>query len=171
MIPTGRTAWSAILLGLVLASTSVTSDVHARTNVPYLSRVQSLCPTGPPGAVVRAYYAAAAQHRRAAVRACFAPSVAAVMVGGNGMYVPWNNTISARVTAMRQRVVSVSYLGRRGGTTYTAVHLVQILVSVVVRYRHLADTPLHNGPNDLFIYVAQQRIGSPWRIVAIGTGP
>jgi hypothetical protein len=65
----------------------------------------------------------------------------------------------------------VSYLGRRGGTTFTAVHLVQILVSVVMHYRRVANTPLHNGPNDLFIYVAQQRAASPWRIVAMGTGP
>jgi hypothetical protein len=177
MHPVSRALPLAVLLVLAVTPSlgaftrAPDRTVDHRTTSSRPSRLGPLCPVGPPGAVVRAYYAAAAHHRRAAVRACFAPSVVAVVAGANGMYAPWNNTISARVTRMRVRAVPVSYLGRRGETTFTAVHLDQILVSVVMHYRHVARTPLHNGPNALFIYVAQQHAASPWRIVAMGTGP
>ncbi len=164
-------AWGPVFLGIVLSFTVVLTDVQAGATVAVQSGVQSLCPDGPPGTVVRAYYAAAVHHQPAAVRACFARSVVATMLGGNGTHAPWNNILMARVTRTVVRSVPVSYLGRRGGTTFTAVDLRQVLVTVVMKYKRVEGTALHNGPNALFFYLAQQLPGSPWRIVAIGTGP
>lgn len=159
------------ILALSACSTIVASAHAARNNdEPHALVSRRLCPAGPPKAVIRAYYAASVRGDARAVRACFSPSFGASFPRGNEEYAPWNNTASARVTRMRQRHVPVSYLFGRV-PHFTAARLVKILVSVVVRYRRVENSSLHNGPNDLFIYVAKARPSSPWRILATGTGP
>lgn len=131
--------------------------------------MEPLCPFGSAPTVVRAYYTHAVHYSPAGVRACFAPALAATL-SGNGSYAPWNNYLSARLIAMRVHSVPPSFLYDRTHPSVRVVKLVQILVSVVTHYRRIGRTPLHNGQNDLFFYLGQELRGSPWRIVAIGTG-
>jgi hypothetical protein len=119
---------------------------------------------------VHAYYAAAVRHDRAGVLACFSPAFAAAYLHGNNAFAPWRNIVSARVTRARRRPVSLSDVRTQNPSVH-AVSAAQLLVVVRLRYRHIGDTPLHNGENALFFVLVQARRAASWRIALIGTGP
>jgi hypothetical protein len=152
-----------IMLGMVAGSGL--SPVHAST-----PRAIPSCPARPPSAVVHAYYAAAVRHDRAGVIACFTPTFAAAYVHGNSAFAPWKNIVSARVTRVRRRPVSLSYVRTQNPPVH-AVSAAQLLVVVKLRYRHIGVSPLHNGENALFFVLVQARRAASWRIALIGTGP
>ncbi len=145
-------------LALILSTSLFGSASHVRTPR------ESWCPGRTAAAIVRTYYRAIAQHHALTAQACLTQSYLASLSRTFGT--DWTNVRSVRLFQLQSRSIPPSMLP---GPQPRAFRADQVTVELLIQYYRVIDSS--NGLNFRFIYVVRARRYSPWRIMAIGTGP